>query len=247
MTDKRKKVEDLVIKTLAAMDPSGINAKKYADLFASMDDKQFGNWITKFLDDELSNFRVDIEEFDNTGKRTLKFENVEKAANLINVPLFENVYMPFVSSNPNRPIRTKQPVLVGYLNIKRPQQLVSKKTGLALSDTSRDDLTGAAKGESKAGTTTGIENELLAGVGGDVVISEICGSRGDNLAEYDAMLSSISEHGSVKLENIKTNAYDKPTLLLADMYFKAMGLKTDIVSESYYSVSKVRVAMGSAE
>ena len=155
--------------------------------------------------------------------------------------------MPFISSNQDHPIRTNRPVLVGYLNFKRTQQLVSKKTGLALSDTERDELTGAAKGESKAGTTTGIENELLAGVGGDTIISELCGSRGDNLKEYDSLLSSINEHGSVKLSDVKTNAYDKPTLLLADMYFKALGIMTDIVSPSYYSVNKVRKAMGSAE
>jgi hypothetical protein len=57
------------------------------------------------------------------------------------------------------------------------------------------------------------------------------------------MISEIAERGSVKLENIKTNAYDKPTLLKADLYFMAMGLKTDLVSESYYSIDKVRAAM----
>ena len=58
------------------------------------------------------------------------------------------------------------------------------------------------------------------------------------------MLKEISEKGSVRLEDIKTNAYDKPTLLAADMYFMAMGLKTDLISESYYSVEKVKAAMG---
>jgi hypothetical protein len=54
------------------------------------------------------------------------------------------------------------------------------------------------------------------------------------------MLSAIAENGSVKLADIKTNAYDKPTLLAADMYFMAMGIKTDLISESYYSVEKVK-------
>ena len=210
MTDKRKKVEELIDKTLSLMDPSGINAKKYRNMFQTMNDKQFEN---------------------------------EKAAKYLNIKLFENVYIPHVSSNPNRPVRTKQPVLVGYLNIKRPQQLVTKKTGLAITDTNRDEQTGAAKGDSKGGTTTGIENELLAGVGGDVILSEFCGARGDNVAEYDNMIQSIAEHGSVKLADIKTNAYDKPTLMQADLYFKAMGLKTDLISESYYSIEAVRTAM----
>jgi DNA-directed RNA polymerase delta subunit len=121
--------------------------------------------------------------------------------------------------------------------------LVSKKTGLALSDTNRDEVSGTAKGESKGGTTTGIENEMLVGVDADEIISEFCGVRGDNAVEYDNMISKISETGSVKLADIKTSIFDKPTLLKADMYFIAMGLKTDLVSESYYSVDKIRKAM----
>lgn len=239
MTDKRKKIESLIDHTLQLLDPTGINAKKYRNMFQTMNDQRFSQWIESFLADPKSNIRVDIEEFGD-GSRNLKFENIEKAADYIGIKLFENVYLPHVSSNPNRPIRTKQPVLVGWLNIKRTQQLATKKTGLALSDDDRDEMTGAAKGDSKGGTTTGIENEVLAGVGGDDILSEIIGARGDNVTEYDNMLKSISESGSVRLADIKTNAYDKPTLLAADMYFMAMGIKTDLISESYYGVDKVK-------
>lgn len=242
MTDKRKKIEELIDKTLTLMDPSGINAKKYRNMFQKMSDKQFSDWITRFLADDKSNIRVDIEEFGDSSRK-LNYENIEKAANFLGIKLFEYVYLPHVSSNPNRPIRTKQPVLVGWLNIKRTQQFVTKKTGLATSDDNRDDLTGAAKGDSKGGTTTGIENELLAGVGGDVILSEISGARGDNVREYDNMLKAISENGSVRLADIKTNLYDKPSLIAADMYFMAMGLKTDLISESYYSIEHVKSAM----
>ena len=239
MNDKRKKIEALIDKTLSLMDPTLINAKKYRNMFQKMSDQQFSKWITSFLADDKSNIRLDIEEFGD-GSRTLKFENVEKAAENLGIKLFEYVYLPHVSSNPNRPIRTKQPVLVGWLNIKRTQQLVSKKTGLVLGDNKRDDMTGTIKGDDKGGTTTGIENEVLAGVGADEVISEISGARGDNVKEYDNMLKTISINGSVKLSDIKTNAYEKPTLLAADMYFMAMGLKTDLISESYYSVEKIK-------
>lgn len=239
---KRKKIEDTVLKTLKLMDPTGINMKKYQSFFQSMSDEKFAKWIKEFLNDEKSNIRLDIEEFGD-GSRTLKFENIEKAADFLGIKLFEYVYIPHVSSNPNRPIRTKQPVLVGYLNVKRTQQLVTKKTGLALNDDDRDDMTGAVKGDAKGGTTTGIENELLAGVGADEILSEFCGARGDNIAEYDNMIQSIAEHGSVKLADIKTTAYDKPTLMQTDLFFKAMGLKTDIISESYYSIESVRTAI----
>lgn len=242
MTDKRKKVQDLIDKVLRALDISGKNAEKYRHMFQTMSDQQFDQWIKGFLADPKSNIRVDIEEFGPDSRR-LRFENIEKAADILGIKLFEYVYIPHLSSDPNRPVRTKEPVLVGYLNIKRPQQMVMKKTGLTLTDNNRDENTGAVKGESKAGTTTGVENELLAGVGADLILSEISGARGDNVTEYDNMLEEISRSGSVKLENIKTGVYDKPTLLQTDLYLKAMGIKTDLISESYYSIEKLHNAM----
>lgn len=149
MNDKRQKIETLIDKVMRAMDPSGVNANKYKQMFSVMSDQQFSQWITKFLADPKSNFRIDIEEF-GSDDRKLLFENMEKAADIVNIKLFEYVYMPHLSSDPNRPVRTSKPVLVGYLNIKRPQQMVMKKTGLALSDDNRDENTGAVKGESKA-------------------------------------------------------------------------------------------------
>ena len=240
MTEQRRRIQELVDGTMMRLDPTGRNAQKYRDMFQKMNDKQFSDWITAFLADEKSNFRLDIEEF---GKCQLKFENVEKAAKFLNIKIFEYVYIPHVSSDPNRPVRTKQPVLVGYLNLKRPQQLVTKKTGLTLDDNNRDEMSGTVKGDSKGGTTTGIENELLVGVGADEIISELSGARGDNISEYENMISAIAETGSCKLADIKTSAYDKPTLLKADIFLRAMGFKTDIVSESYYSIDRVRKAL----
>lgn len=242
MNDKRKQIQTLIDDVLKLMDISGVNAEKYRNMFQVMSDDEFADWITKFLADPKSNIRVDIEEFGDDSRK-LKFENIERAAEKVGIPLFEHVYMPHVSSNPNRPVRTKKPVLVGYLNIKRPQQLVTKKTGLALSDKNRDESTGKVKGESKGGTTTGIENELLAGVGGDQILSEISGARGDNVTEYDNMLDAISRTGSVSLGDIKTGVYDKPTLLQTDLFLKAMGVKTDLISESYYSIDRIHENM----
>lgn len=237
MTEKRRQIQELINGVMTRLDPTGNNAAKYQKMFQSMNDSAFNEWITKFLNDDKSNLRVDIEEF---GKMKLQYENIEEAAKFLNIPLYEYVYMPHISTNPNRPVRTHQPVMVGYLNIKRPQQLVTKKTGLAIDDSNRDEVTGAVKGDSKGGMTSGIENELLTGVGANEVISEICGVRGDNVQEYDEMVSKISETGSARLEDIKTNVFDKPTVLTADILLRAMGFKTDMVSESYYSIDRMR-------
>ena len=235
---KRGQIETLIYRTMNALDPSGSNTGKYKAMFSKMNDAAFSKWVTQFLADPKTNIRLDIEEFDKS--KTLKYENVEKAAKQMNLDLYEYVYLPHVSSNPQRPVRTRTPVLVGYLNIKTVQQLQTKKSTGVINDLDRDDLTGIAKGESKGGTFSGIENEILIGIGADNVLSEVCGVRGDNMVEYENMLEKISETGSCSLKDIKTNALDKPTLLKTDLFLKAMGIKTDIVSEAYYNTGLLR-------
>lgn len=235
---KRGQIETLIYRTMNALDPSGSNTGKYKAMFSKMNDTAFSKWVTQFLADPKANIRLDIEEFDKS--KTLKYENVEKAAKQMNLDLYEYVYLPHVSSNPQRPVRTRTPVLVGYLNIKTVQQLQTKKSTGVINDLDRDDLTGIAKGESKGGTFSGIENEILIGIGADNVLSEVCGVRGDNMVEYENMLEKISETGSCSLKDIKTNALDKPTLLKTDLFLKAMGIKTDIVSEAYYNTGLLR-------
>ena len=41
MTDKRKKIETIIDETLLLLDPTGINSKKYRNMFQTMNDKAF--------------------------------------------------------------------------------------------------------------------------------------------------------------------------------------------------------------
>ena len=84
---KRARIEKLLYNVLALLDPSKINMQKYQAMFAKMSDDQFSAWMEKFLADPKANIRVDIEEF-GADNRKIKFENVEKAAEYIGVPLF---------------------------------------------------------------------------------------------------------------------------------------------------------------
>ena len=45
-TEKRKKMEKLIDDVMSAIDPSGVNAKKYRNMFQTMNDKQFDDWNT---------------------------------------------------------------------------------------------------------------------------------------------------------------------------------------------------------
>ena len=109
MNEKRKQIQTLIDEVLKTLDPSDANAAKYRQMFQVMSDEQFADWITKFLADPKSNFRVDIEEFGSTERRIM-YANVERAAEKLNLNLFEYVYLPHISGNPNRPVRTRQPI-----------------------------------------------------------------------------------------------------------------------------------------
>ena len=83
--NKRLQIESLVYRTMNALDPSGSNTGKYKAMFSKMNDAAFSKWVTQFLADPKANIRLDIEEFDKS--KTLKYENVEKAAKQMNLDL----------------------------------------------------------------------------------------------------------------------------------------------------------------
>lgn len=43
MTEKRKKIEKLIDETMMLMDPTGINSRKYKDMFQAMSDDDFSD------------------------------------------------------------------------------------------------------------------------------------------------------------------------------------------------------------
>jgi len=121
----RQYIEKLIYDTFDALDPSGTNTNKFKLAFAQMNDAQFEKYMKDFLKNDQENFMLDIVEFDHD----LKMENCEKAAKVLGIPLMEYVYMPHLTMDRNRVVVSKQKCLVGYINIKRTQQMVQKKNG----------------------------------------------------------------------------------------------------------------------
>lgn len=99
---KRKKAEKLIYDVMNALDNTGMNAKKYADKFKKMNDSQFNTYMKKFLEDEDSNFYLEIKTFENEPK----IQDIKKAADILKVELDEYVYMPYINGNTENPIRS---------------------------------------------------------------------------------------------------------------------------------------------
>jgi hypothetical protein len=226
MTEKRKQTENLIYKTMLALDPSKRNYNKYKTIFDSMNDKQFDKYIHEIIDTEEEGFRLDIVEYESP----LLMENCVNAAKVLNIDLFEYVYMPHVTNDLTNVVRSPTPALVGYLNIKRPQQLLEKKNGMSSDINKINALTGQVTSDDKNSTLTNVESINLAAMGSKAILQELMGPRSDDRNMKNSMLEQIEETGSAALSDMEKDKTVKPTLSTINAYLLSMGLQTDLLS-----------------
>jgi len=169
--DKRKKMEKVIYETFNELDPTGINTKKYKELFQPMSDIQFNIFFKEFFKDDEQYLILDMVDYE----RDLTIENIEKAAKILDIPLFEKVVVPFVNNSIENPIVIKYEVPVGYVHVKRMQQLLSKKNTLSLKSSSRSAMTGQVVGEDKNARESDQENFSLLSVDAIDALREFMG------------------------------------------------------------------------
>ena len=229
MVVNRKEIENIVYDTYDALDPSGINTDKFRKFFMSMDDKEFEKFFKKFLNDENENFTLDIVEYEHD----LTMDYCESAAKVLGIPLYEYVYMPHLTMDKSRVICSKQKCLVVYINVKRPQQLLSKKNGYSISNQKVSMLTGQVTGEDKNAQDSDIEASMLVALGADKILQELHGPRSDDMVMKQEMNQSIANKGYVLLDELTNVSTNKTTLNTVDTFITSMMLKSDLVTDSY--------------
>lgn len=225
----RKDIEDLVYKVFDALDPSGMNTAKYKRILTAMGEEEFAKWLKEFLEDPDEQFCYDLVEF----QTKLDFNTVEKAAKVLDVPLMEYLYLPHLTRDPNNVICTKEKCLVGYLNIKRTQQMVQKKNGLSMGGEQRSALTGQVINDDKNSKNSDLEGSLMIGLGMDNLVKELYGPRGDDLVADRQVQKQIETRGYVTLDDIDTDLTNKTTLNTINAFLYGMGLYSDLVTDTY--------------
>ena len=121
MTDKRKKAEALICKAFDALDPTKANSNFYKEMFSKMTDQQFMEFCRRRLP-----FRLQTTAFE----RELNPDKCIKALKAINVPVLEKIDLPSIYTNSDGvPVTSNNEALVGYLNLKKLKQIVTKKSG----------------------------------------------------------------------------------------------------------------------
>ena len=224
---KREEMETLIYNFFSAFDKTETNTKHYQDMFSKMSDTQFDKWFKDFFDNPKAYLVLNICDYENT----IQLDDIEDAAKVLNIPLFETVYMPYVTMNKKKTIATPIPVPVGYLNIKRTQQTISKKNGLSTSIDTRSALTAQVTGADKNGRESDLENTMLASLGMVNTMRELNGPRADDMSMKNQMLHDIALNGYVKLEDLDDDVENKTTLNTVNVFLLGMGLDSDLVTK----------------
>ena len=238
----RKKAEKLVLDTLMKLEPGGLNAKRYKELFASMSDAQFVAYWKRIKEDPSASMYVETDLY---GKNVISMDDVENACEFLGVPTEEYYY---IQHKGDVPIRSKKKVPVMYIHLKRMQQLLSKKVRTNVdidSGNVRSRLTGGLNSSSKTGRFTDADTQALVSITSetmttdidtgaeiDPIVFELLTMRGDNAGMRSSMLQQIAFNGELSIANIAENApVQEPgqAVKTLDMYYLAAGLSTDLI------------------
>ena len=233
---KREKMEKLIYSFFDAFDKSGTNTKKYKELFQPMSDQQFDKYSNQLFANDKAYLILDVVDYEHT----VDMEDIERAAKAIDIPLFEDVYMPHLTMDKSKVISTKEPVPVGYINIKRTQQTVSKKNGISTNIDQRSSITGQVTGGDKNGRESDLENTMLVSLGLTNTLRELNGPRADDMHMKDQMLREIALNGYVTMDSLEDDVLNKTTLNTTSVYFLGMGLNTDLVTKGLMLPSELK-------
>ncbi len=227
ITEKRKEFMDLLTKVMMALDPTGTNARDYELELGKMSDQEFDKWARGFFANDKAEFYLEIIEYDK--KRELTYDKIEKAAKILNVPLYEHVFLPYINHDPKNVVVTPNPVPVGYIHEKRMMQTLEKKNAGSTSIEKRSALTGQVSGADKNGRNSDVETYSMLALGAEKGLQELMGPRADDTVAKNQMLSDIANNGYVSLKDLDNNPENKISLNTLNVYFAMQGFKTNLI------------------
>jgi hypothetical protein len=214
----RKEAEALVLKYIPQIGNND-DLKRYKDLFKSMSDKDFDNFMKDIRDKKKTLRVIEPNGSDNV-------PDIEKYLNISR----ELGYEPFqqiLERADNTDVYSYSTVkdLCVYTVIKRLQQHYIKKMSMPKHTKSRDSLTGQVANKSRATKITAKELSIYHANGMDKAIEELMMARTGDLGAETALSAFIEKYGDVSLADIRNYAEGRQATKSLVSYFKAMNLE----------------------
>jgi hypothetical protein len=194
---------------------------------AAMSDAQFETWMKKLDTHEDEHFYLAVLPYKN--EPTL--DQVEAAAKVTGTQLHQYVYFRHDGAKGD-PVRTAKKVPVGYIHVRRLQQILAKKTSYSTDASKRNQLTGQLSGDDAVGRLADEEAYALKTVGAESILKELLGPRADNRDKRLQMYQTIDKQGFVNYGTLKGDLKNQPTIGYLDTLLLAAGLKSDLIDSS---------------
>lgn len=218
----RAAAQAFILKYINKILPGSDNEKIYTDLFASMDDKAFA----EFMDDLETGKKTLAIIAPNFGKQSLSTERNLAIAKEIGHQFFQRVWIEGDDDTPT--YLTPIPYLVIDLPLRRQAQLLVKKISIPEDNKSVDDFTGQPTGKSKGARVSYPEVQVLAAMGLDNSLVELLKYRGGDVKGFDAMNDAISKQGGVSMKAIEKFTSGVESTRILKTYLTSMHIKSTL-------------------
>lgn len=222
MAKNRKPAETFILEYIEKIMPGSENTQIYKDMFATMTDEQFEEFITNIKEGK-SNLAITAP---NNHKFSLNLDRNFKIADELGHNFFQRIW---IHSDGQRPTYlTPVPYMVVKLPLRRQAQLLVKKISIPEDNKSVDDLTGQPTGKSKGSKISYPEAQVLAALGLDSSLNELMKYRGGDLKGFDAMNRLIARNGEVQLDALEPYASGVESTKTLKTILTAMHLKSTL-------------------
>ena len=218
MTPKRKKVQDYILQHMDAMDKSGENSKRYREMFESMSDQEFHDWMVDIRKgDEVLTFYAPNVKF-NT-----KIEDLIAEAHAVGVKLFTRLKL---WDEPTQSYYiTPYEYLMLTLPVRRLSQFVDHKLSVAEGDSRIDLLSGQVTKPDKGSAHSQTEAQALFARGLDKTNLELIKYRGGDTVAFAEYKRELEETGRTSI-NKNTGSIARSAVVL-DQFLAGMHIESN--------------------
>ena len=218
--DKRDSVEAYILELADQIDSTGTNSKRYAKMFASMNNKQFDDFMHNIKTGHTQIHMILPNLTDNIS--TNKAVQIAKERN---VKIFSKVQ--FHDMHSGRKYSSKYEMLILKLPVRRLSQYLFHKISLPEGDNHINPTSGQVISPDKGSALSAIEVQVLASKGLSTSIIEMIKMRGGDNNAYNSMKHTIEEQGTCSMSDVPMLGRPR-SVITARRYFHAMGISSNL-------------------
>ena len=214
--NKRKQIQDKILKTMKLIEPGMSNHNRYQEMFNNMNDKQFDTFMK-----DLKEGKIKLTLFAPNMKVFIQQEDLLKAADDLGLELFERLR--FKDKATGKYFLTPNKYLIAKLPVRRTRQFLMHKLSVAENDKKLDALTGQVTANDKASSLSYPEAQLMYARGLDKSIIEFMKVRGGDIHAFATFKQQLEESGEATLGSLDPNTLPRSAVvmssILKSMYF----------------------------